>query len=366
MSNFPQAKLKSDISTFIKGLMTTNGSNLVEMRETDTEYNGILVPQIGTTILNPSINTHRGRSFIYDELTETGALPNGKLYNQKGDIMQKGSYKQHVWAIPSYGLTYAIHCADYAEKRKPGTTDQFMDFEFLNVREEMRAQQAFDLLNELNLMSVVTTDTPNFLDGGAITPPNYYTEIVGTSRPAATSVAFSGAIDTLPEYVSLIEDNIDELAEIAAEKRRSVNQWVMLCGKNYFNAVRNLEAQVDLAREKIGTDLAQEGVPVMSDANYGNVRWIRGTDGVLYIKYDASIIGTRLIGANDAYLIPQGVQNMFSIELAPALTLDTVNKEAQAMYMWSEESRREAAFEFESNRLYVNRLPQLIRKFTAA
>ena len=357
-----QVKLNGAIAHLMKGMTSNTGSNLVELREVDTEYTGILVPQLLTTLMGFSTSNRKTRAFIYDDVAETGVLPNGKAYHDKGELIGKDGYSQHTFAIPSYGIQYAINCEDYAEKRKPGTTDQFMDLSYLDEREQRKVMKAFDLLSELNAGSLLTSDTPNFLDGGLITPPNFYTELVGGARPAATPVDFT-ALASLGEYRDITEAAVDATEELVSTKQRSVSRYVMVCGKDFFNAVRTLEAQENLAREIRGIDLAQEGLPMMADGSFQNIRTFEGSDGIVYIKYSASILGTKLIADDDAYLIPVGMENAFVIEYAPASTLDTINKEAQPMYMWSHEDRRQASFEFESNRLYMSRIPQAITHF---
>ena len=87
-------------------------------------------------------------------------------------------------------------------------------------------------------------------------------------------------------------------------------------------------------------------------------------DGIHYIKYAASIEGSKLIGDNDAYLIPVGTDMMRKV-LAPAQTRTYANSVAQELYGWSKEDERiGVTLAQESNVLFTLPRPRLIRALT--
>ena len=350
-------------AALLKGLQTGLGFELSEFVPSDTEYRGVLNPQLLTTLMAPKVNSHVDKIFSYDQEDDIGAMPSGKRFDDKGNILVKPNAKQHTFRIPSLGLQYTINCRDIANKRIPGTKDTPMSFEYITAREQNRVVGAFDRYNELSAGTLLTTDSVNALDSGLYyTAPNYYTELVGGSRAAPTFTSL--ATSTLSEYRDITEAVVDSLEEKAQIAGRSVSRWVMVCGKDYFNGVRDLEAQENLAREIRGKDLAQEGLDMLADGDYANIRTLEGSDGIIYIKYTASVLtGSKLIADDKGYLFPVGVENMFTIELAPADTMATVGKEAEAMYMWRQENKRGMSFEVESNRVWMNRLPQLVHVF---
>lgn len=356
---------KGERSSLLKAMEPGTGFELQNMVPEMTEYRGFLNPKTITNLLNPSFVPMNDNTFFYDEMVSTAVMPNGKRYDDKGKIMGKDRPKQHRFGIPSSGLQYVVKNRDVKNKRIPGTQDM-MTHEYLIAREQVKVMGAYDLYNEYNLAKVLTTDVMDPLDGGQFfTPPNYYTDIVGTTRPAATLTNLAGT--DLSTYRSLIEDKKDAITEEAARHNRSISGWVMICGKDYFNGVRTLEEQDNLAREIRGIDLIQEETQVLSDGTFANIRFLDGSDGVRYIKYSASILtGEKLIADDKAYLVPTGVSDLFYVGLAPTDNdPELCTQEGRTMYMWSEQNRQGYHFEVESNRLYGCKLPQLIGHFDA-
>ena len=145
---------------------------------------------------------------------------------------------------------------------------------------------------------------------------------------------------------------------------------IILCGKSFFNKRLELEKQEAIAREIRQTlDLQSMAVP---KSNFGAresfaYQNFESFDGALYIRYSASILGTKLIADDDAYLVPLGAQNFLARAYAPANTRQYVNTEAQSKYAWMEvHDRRGVTLAEESNVLFMNRLPELIRPLVDA
>ena len=350
-------------ASLIKGMEAGSSFELEQMVPEMLEYKGYLKPRLLTNIFNPSIHTLVDDVFKYDESISTAMMPAGKRYDAKGPITLKDRPGQQMFSVPSNGAQYVIKNRDVKNKRIPGTSDP-MSHDFLKAREQNRIMDGYDLFNEYNFAKLLTTDTMDNRDGGAFfTPRNYYTDIVGTARPAKTNMNLAGT--TLSAHTSTIEQKMDEVQELADRAGRTISGWVAVCGTNYFNAYRELEANENLAREIRGVDLAQEGTPVLSDGEFSNVRFLDGMSGVRYIKYSASILGGGpMIGADDMYLVPLGVEDMFYMAFAPTDNdPDLCTQEARTLYMWSEKNRAGYHFEVESNRLFGMKLPQLISTF---
>lgn len=329
-----------------------------------TEYRGYMVPQLLTNLCNPSIVTLTDDTFKYDSDTMTAALPEGKRYDDIGPTTLKDRPKQHLWQVPSTGIQFSVKNRDVKNKRIPGT-NEMMSHEYLIAREQTRIARGYDLFNEFNFAKLLTADVMDNRDGGLYyTSPNFYTEIVGSPRGADTLVNLAGT--DLSTYRSTIEDARDAIAEEAGRLGLTITGWTMVAGKDYFNGVRELEANENLAREIRGIDLAQEGTQVLSVDAFNNLRFLDGSDGVRYIRYGANILtGQKLIADDKAILIPS-VEGMFSMAFAPTDNdPDLCTQEARTMYTWTEKNRRGYHFAFERNCLYINRYPQLIKRFDA-
>lgn len=347
----------------IKGMESGSSFELENMVPEMVEYRGYTKPRLLTNLLSPSVERMMDNVFKYDEGISTAALMDGKRFDDIGKTTKKDDVKQHLFRIGSRGGQYSIKNRDVKNKRIPGTTEP-MTHEYLIAREQNRLMDGIDLLNELNLAKLITSDT--MLSNDFFTSPNFYTEITGGARDPAQAMNLAGT--DLPTYRSAIEDKIDAITEEADKYGRSITGWVMVCGKNYFNGVRALEEQENLAREIRGIDLIQEGTPVLSDGEFSNLRFLDGSDGVRYIKYTGSILsGQKLIADDAAYLIPLGVESMIYMAYAPTdRDFELCTQEARPFYMWSEQNRHGYHFEMESNCLYGNKLPQLISHFSAS
>lgn len=360
-----QVNFDGSRASLIKGMERGSSFELENMVDEMVEYRGYLKPRLLTNIFNPSIIPMADNVFKYDQDVSTAMLPKGKRFDDRGPITQKDRPTQQMFEIPSNGAQYVIKNRDVKNKRIPGTGDM-MTHEYLIAREQNRIMDGYDLFNEYNFGKLLTTDTMDNLDGGEFyTPANYYTDIVGGSR---TVINTNLAATDLSTYRGLVEDQRDRITEEAQRHGRNITGWVMICGKGYFEKVRALEEQENLAREIRGIDLAQEGTPTLSDGEFANLRFLDGSDGVRYIKYTASILtGTPLVASDKAYLVPLGVEDMFYIGLAPTDNdPDLCTQDGRTMYMWAEKNRSGYHFEVESNRIFGMKLPQLISHFDEA
>jgi len=115
-------------------------------------------------------------------------------------------------------------------------------------------------------------------------------------------------------------------------------------------------------------DLASMGVPESSFGSGNgifNYQFFDSHDGLRYIRYSASILGTKLIADADAYLIPLGAETFMKKVYAPAQTRQWVNTVAQSAYGWSKEDDRNGVTLWtEKNVLPITVNPQLIRALT--
>ena len=327
------------------------------------EFAAINTPKLLTTMLSVDVNSHKSKSFLFDVEEMTAQLMNGKSFTEVGNKFTQDVASQLSFGIPSFGGAFSVNVADWNEKRIPNSTEM-MDEEYVVAKQRMKVEAALDLLNELAIAQLITADT-NYVAGGPGAVYNYSTVFTGSARPAATTLNFTTNADNRQKLREIIEDAIDVTTDALAKRMKSASGYIFVCGKNLFTAIYGLEANVDSPRElRTPEDFQSEGMPVISAGDFSNFRAFSHSSGAMIVKYTANILGTKLIGDDDGYLIPVGVENMFSIELAPAQTRDDAGKDAQALYMWTEADRRGIHFEFETNRLFMNRSPEAITAFT--
>ena len=336
-------------------------ATLTPFKEELTQYRGISNPGVVTNMINPSLSFLSDDKFEFDQISRNVGSFGGGAYDGAGPVGQKNTNKVQIFKVPAYLYQTGISAAELKSRRKPGTSSMSVNFTDVANEEAAKVPLMIDLLNEYQLMKVITTDTQDSL-GGVLTMSNYHTELVGSARAAATAVTAASDLST---YRAITETAVDELQEEATKEGLNPQRWVKLCGATYFDEVRKKEELVSLGRDIRGLDLAQLGTPTFRDREYANIRTFEGSDGITYIKYNVAMYGNKLVGANEAYLLPLGVEEMFSMQFAPKVTLANMDEAAIALYSAAKVAQDESSVEyaFQTNRLYFNAYPQLIRKF---
>lgn len=325
----------------------------------------LLTAMFGGTLNSEFLTTD---SFEYDTLTHTAQLPEGKRYDELGARLQKDKAATKFFKVGSFGLSYNVAPKDYANRRIPNT-NELMNEAYLVSQMNDKATAAWSMFDELALAQLLTADTNITRGSSAIEQYNFYTDIIGTSRPAATDMDLgNNAIDHFQAFA----DELDLLETDVEKTMNSMTMPVVLCGKDFFQKRLSIEKQQgfqgaqSLSRDIGGLDLASMGVP---EQNFGgssfNYQYFDSHDGLRYIRYAASIAGSKLIADSDAYLVPVGAETFMKFVYAPAQTKQYVNTQAQSAYAWSvEDDRNGVSVWMEKNVLPTLVHPQLIRRLT--
>lgn len=323
-------------------------------------------PQLLSTILVGLEQTRYmdSNTFKYDAFDHTSVLPAGKQFTGIGDRVNKDKPKTYRWGIGSFGISGNVAVQDYANKRAPGTQSD-VDTEAMHVmRMERKMADAWELFNEQQLVTLLTTDT-NDSAGGPFDEYNFYTQIVGGSRPTA-SIAFSNsAIDQMEQIRAqkkLLKEEMIKSGEMADE-------FVCVCGGNFFGAALDIEKNESLGRPLKGAyDFASQEVTSgeIGSESFKVDNFKSELCGVTFIDYTADIGGVA-IGADDAYLIPVRASNFILKAHAPAMTREYANTTALSAYAWVNVDDRNGITRWEeSNFLMAMVNPRLMRKMVKA
>ncbi len=358
-------KIDQSAIDFDKALSPAQGSDfemedvspLVERTEVKP---GLLTALLGGEFNDLFLTTNTVK---FDELEDTTQLPSGKTFDAYGVDLQKDKPRQLIYEVGSFGLRSNVVPGDYANKRKPGT-QELMDEAYILGKMNIKAEDAWSLFDELAFAELLTLDT-NIVRGGPQPVYNFHTDIIGSARAAKISMNLAGAVD----HHQLFAEQLDLLETDIEKTMNSMSSAVVICGKDFFAKRLTIEKQAGLAREVRGAlDLQTMDVPT---SNFGsgngkfNYQWFASFDGLTYIRYSASILGTKMIADDDAYLLPVGAQTFFKRAYAPAQTRTYTNTTAQKRYAWSREHERNGVtMNQESNMLMMNINPQLIRHLT--
>lgn len=299
----------------------------------------------------------------YEDLTDTLQLPSGKTFEAFGPDLKKDKARQLIYEVGSFGLRYNVAPKDYANKRMPGSTE-LMSEEYVIAQMMKKAQKSWDMFDELSFATLLTTDANNIFSG-PMPQYDFYSDVVGTARGAKVDMNLGGAVD----HFALFGDVYDSLQEELDKAMSSMSMPIIICGKTFYNSRFEIEKQEGLAREVRGPlDLATMEVP-RSNFGSGNgqfaYQYFDSHDGFRYIRYSASILGSKMIGDSDAYVVPMGSDVLFKRVYAPAQDRDNVNTMARQKYAWTTTKARTGVHVAEeSNVLFMNVTPQLIIPLT--
>lgn len=156
----------------------------------------------------------------------------------------------------------------------------------------------------------------------------------------------------------VIEDQIRGYIIDAKQDGTNSTNMVAICGRQYFQAL----VSSPFTRAAYAGILIPGGVNPLRERIGGNAdarSW--SFNGVLYIE---DVSGA--VAANEAWFMPDGVENMFQAFYAPSDTLDEANQPASEFYMFMERTNRTAHIETEFSLLAVNTRPELVVRSTIA
>lgn len=129
----------------------------------------------------------------------------------------------------------------------------------------------------------------------------------------------------------------------------------VICGQTFFrNLVTNDDVK-DSYREYMQAAFLREDN--RGGFNYGDITWE---------QYRGSVNGTKFIADDKAYVIPEGVSDMFLTRFAPADYNETVNTMGLPYYskMWELEGDKGYRLEMQSNPIFINTMPEAVIELT--
>lgn len=353
-----------------KGINAGYGFSLGENVRAD--FRDVLKPSLLTALMQTSFNNHMLHAFTYDKQTRTVGLPNVKSRTENGKQQMADPASQLLFATGSFGTGAMVQKQDWFGIRKVGGEAGATKTE-ADALEEMllKIQRGWDLHTELGMATLVTGDT-NLLnaEGGNDIFPSYdYSALINGTTRAPESVDLAGAADDIANRFTMAGKR-KQLQQELSRLGMSASGYVCICSDEFFRARFESEAQLDLNRDlRSVIDLGTQSIPEYSVGGFIYDNFM-SSDGIWYINYGSEIVaGTSLIPTKKAYLMPR-VSGMFSVEFSPTMRRNpdsgiiNTMEVAQPMYVFSKETDFGVSVYTESNRLYFNRYPQLIKELT--
>lgn len=334
------------------------------------DFREVSKPSLLTALLQPKFNNHAVHSFIYDKQTKTVGLPNVKARTENGKQQQAYAASQLVFSTGSFGTVANVQKQDWFGIRKVGGAVNESKTEADAIVERLEQMSvAWDLHTELGLAQLITADT-NLLglggDSNIFASYDYSLVINGASRVDET-VDFAGASDDVENRFTMTGKR-KVLQQELSRLGMSASGFVCICGDNFFRARYTSEAQLAVARDlRSAVDLGTGPISQMALGGFIYDNFV-SSDGIWYINYGSEIIsGTQLIDDNRGYLMPR-TAGLLSVEYSPTMRrshdggLANASDMALPMYVFSKVSDYGVTMLTESNRLYFNRYPQLIKE----
>lgn len=353
---------------------SVRSSNSYEMVDTTDGiiYNSGVKPTLLTALMSGMSNDKylTDTKFVYDEVTETHQLPAGKRHDQVGSVrVVLDSAKEKTFYVPSFDVSAYATLAD-AKQRKPFSEDKYSMEEIVALY-GAKLDKVWDLHTEIAMGQLLTQDT-NYLAGGPGKEYNFYTDIYGSARPAATDLDLGGAGDP----IAVLNNISDKMQEAASLGNVTYTDMIMVCGGTLFDGLLALEQEQATAVFAINPtsvlNLEMYGVERSNfggaDLNFNRRHFRSALTGITYVRVADNITGVApLVGASNGYLIPTGASNMFTRVYAPIQHKDYFDRQALPKYGFRYEHDRDGTtLTQESNCLYMGRNQAVIQHVTTS
>lgn len=331
-------------------------------------YREPVKPELLTSLLSGSTTNEylESNDFKYDELVKTATLPESKRFDEYGPDVTPDKAKRKIFSVGSHGIRANARPEDIAKRINPRTKQKYTVAEKV---EELQGKidQGWSAYTEKAYAQLLTAET-NIGDASKCDVYNFYEDIVGTARPAATTIDYTN--DGEAEIRDAIYLEQDKQSNVASKYQVRVQDKVMICGSAAFSKAWEAEGLFGMNRSLSATlDLATTNIPRTffdGDVNFAVQNFRSELDGMLYIRVTGQIDGTNLIGTNDMYMVPVIDEGLMTKVFAPAQRMDTINEVAQESYTFVKENEWGVCVASESNVLYASLRPDLIRHLTAA
>lgn len=280
--------------------------------------------------------------------SEQGALAmvSNKPRGGVRQVVDADKRKARSFIVPHLPTTATIMADEVTNIRAFGTETDLQAVERVRDMRLAKMRRYLDVTLEYHRIGAVKG---TILDAdGSTVIYNLFTEF-GISQQTLGMALTTGTTNVLNKIVQAKRLSEGELGAVMVTRYRA------LCGAGFFDALTS-HAKVETAYDRW-----QEGEFLRSDVRAGF-----SLGGVIWEEYRGSVGGVAFVGTDDAYLIPEGVPDLFITNFAPADYMETVNTVGLPMYAKSEPLPMNKGVELEaqSNPLCICTRPRAVIKLT--
>lgn len=289
-------------------------------------------------------------------------LPVAKAFHEIKGALDKKTGTKSNYNIGSWGNGWNIKAQDVKSRISP-STGQRMTIAELIADMSAAAADSWVAFEETGVFTLLTTDANYTQGSSAHTQYDWHTEMEGSARGAATSMQLAGT--PAGGHEALFRAQVDLLQEDALKQGVSpTGRFTCLCGTTFFNSRRVIEEAAGNPREiQYGPDLSSSLLPEMQIGGFRHA-YFDSRDGIRYIHVNDSVATGAKIGANNAYLVNEGIP-YFSFIYTKAQTLSGIEAPVQKQYAYTMTHDRNGIVRVEeSNVLFMSNYPKLIRVLT--
>lgn len=317
----------------------------------------LLIPNQWGLINELGIFSEQGvsqHSITVESSEGTLGLVTDKIRGERNNVNKSDTRALRSFAIPHFPLDDAIKPEDVQGKRAYGSADQAETEAAVIARKLERIRMNHSVTLEAARAFAITT--------GAIYAPNgtvagnFYTDF-GITRKSIDFVLGTSTTDLnskSEEGIASIQDNI--------QSGEVVSNIIVLCSPAFFGKLVN-HATIKEAYKYYSS--TQE--PLRTRLGSGVYRrFVHG--GVEYVEYRGSYNGTALIPAGEAYMLPQGTNDVFKTYFSPANKFQFVNTIGEQAYVFSYRDPKDSEITIQSEANFLNlvRRPQAIVQLTTS
>lgn len=306
------------------------------------------VPHLPTQLGDSGLFEYAGVSTLTVAIEKKGhtlGIVSTAPRGSSGSAMGRAERDLRDFRIPHLPLFDQVMADEVQGVRQFGTTDQPEPLE-ARINEVMaigKGRLTYTLeYHRVGALKGIVYDK----DGSVLY--NFFTEF-GVEQQTHDFNLDSGDTDVREESDTVLEKVNDELGGVASN---GADAW---CGKNFF---RRLIAHDSVRDTYLGQAQAAElRAKVPDSVDIG---------GIVYRRYRGKVGSTPMIGDDDCYIVPTGVQGLLIGRFAPAPYNETVNTVGLPFYAKAIEKRNGTGWDLEmqTNPLHVCTRPRAIVKGT--
>lgn len=263
--------------------------------------------------------------------------------------------KLHSYSIPFFPIVDRIQPQDLQSKSAYGNLD-VADSEAAQLERKMlKVRKSFDVTKEVARFQTLTTGQAYAPNGTIVA--DFYSDF-GISKKSVDFVLGTGTTDIVAkceEVIAHCQDNAFSDSVITGITCYASPEFFakLIAHAKIVAAYQYYSSTVEPLRQRVG------GQGLYRTFEYGGIR---------FIEVRTVLAGGRLIAANKAVFVPNGVEGAFRTYFAPANRMDFVNTTAEELYMFTFRDAKGLGIDLESESSFLNVLarPALVIEGTTS